>query len=234
MDAHRLTRLLSPRSVAVVGAKKANDYCWLRCASTFQGPVYSVNLDPHGTAGIKALGVRNYRRLVDIPGPVDYAIVSVPGEVAPIVLRDCIATGVGGAMPFTSGFGETGTDKGCELERTITQMARESNLPLIGPNCMGVSHPKIGLRNFPELYADESGPNRSEGDCQHWIVSIIALTPHYDVRGCIGMPCVAGLTTRRQRCVDGPSGADEGWPDMLGASRGVRAPAGPCSDGLDS
>jgi acyl-CoA synthetase (NDP forming) len=158
MNAHLLTRLLNPRSVAVVGAKKANDYRWLRCVSTFQGPVYSVNIDPNETIGIEALGVRNYPRLLDIPGAIDYVIISVPREVAPIVLRDCITKGVGGAMLFTSGFSETGTDTGRELERTITQMARESNLPLIGPNCMGVFHPKIGLRNFPELYAGESGP----------------------------------------------------------------------------
>jgi acyl-CoA synthetase (NDP forming) len=153
-----LDRLLSPRSVAVVGAKKANDYRWLRCVSTFQGPVYSVNIDPQEASGIEALGVRNYQRLTDIPAPVDYVIISVPREVAPLVLRDCIAKGVGGAMLFTSGFSETGTAKGQELEQTITQMARQANLPLIGPNCMGVFHPKIGLRNFPELYAGESGP----------------------------------------------------------------------------
>jgi acyl-CoA synthetase (NDP forming) len=75
-----------------------------------------------------------------------------------VVLRGCIAKGVGGAMLFTSGFSETGTEKGRELERTIVQMAREANFPLIGPNCMGVFNPKIGLRNFPELYAGESGP----------------------------------------------------------------------------
>jgi acyl-CoA synthetase (NDP forming) len=158
MDADRLRRLLNPRSVAVVGAKKANDYRWLRCSSTFQGPLYSVNIDPNETAGIEALGVRNYQRLLDIPGPVDYVIVSVPREVAPLVLGDCIAKGVGGAMLFTSGFSETGTEKGRELERTITQMARAADLPLVGPNCMGIFNPKIGLRNFPELYAGESGP----------------------------------------------------------------------------
>ncbi|HSF34124.1 MAG TPA: CoA-binding protein [Candidatus Tectomicrobia bacterium] len=158
MDAHRLTRLLKPRSVAVVGAKKANDYRWLRCVSTFQGPVYSVNIDPHETAGIEALGVRNYQRLLDIPGAVDYVIVSVPREVTPIVLRDCIAKGVAGAMLFTSGFAETGTEKGRELEATITRLAREADLPLVGPNCMGIFNPQIGLRNFPELYSGESGP----------------------------------------------------------------------------
>jgi acyl-CoA synthetase (NDP forming) len=158
MNAQRLTRLLNPRTVAVVGAKRANDYRWLRCVSTFHGPVYSVNIDPNEGAGIEALGVRNYQRLLDIPGPIDYVIVSVPREVAPLVLRDCIAKGVGGAMLFTSGFAETATDKGRELEHTVTRMAREANLPLVGPNCMGVFIPKIGLRNFPELYAGESGP----------------------------------------------------------------------------
>ncbi len=109
---YAMDRLLNPRSVAVVGAKKANDYRWLRCTSTFQGPVYSVNIDPNETAGIEALGVRNYQRLLDIPGPVDYVIISVPREVAPLVLRDCIAKGVGGAMLFTSGFSETGMRRG--------------------------------------------------------------------------------------------------------------------------
>jgi acyl-CoA synthetase (NDP forming) len=155
---HPLHRLLHPRSVAVVGAKRANDYRWLRCVSTFQGPVYSVNIDAAETAGIEALGVRNYKRLTDIPEPVDYVILSIPREVAPLVLRDCIAKQVGGVMLFTSGFSETGTETGRELERVIAHMAREANLPLVGPNCMGIFHPKIGLRNFPELYAGESGP----------------------------------------------------------------------------
>lgn len=155
---HPLHRLLHPRSVAVVGAKRANDYRWLRCVSTFQGPVYSVNIDATETPGIEALGVRNYARLTDIPGPVDYVILSIPREVVPLVLRDCIAKQVGGVMLFTSGFSETGTDKGRDLERTIVQMAQEADLPLVGPNCMGIFNPKIGLRNFPELYAGESGP----------------------------------------------------------------------------
>ena len=157
-DTPSLTRLLHPRSVAVVGAKRANDYRWLRCVSTFHGPVYSVNIDPRETPGIEALGVKNYPSLQDIPGPVDYVIVSVPREVAPIIVRDCIRKGVGGVTLFTSGFSETATDKGRELEEAITQMARDARLPLVGPNCMGVFSPKIGLRNFPELYAGESGP----------------------------------------------------------------------------
>ena len=66
------------------------------------------------------------------------------------------------------------------------------------------------------------------------MVSIVALTPHRDERECIGMPCVAGLATGHQRYVDATNGADEGWPDRLEACRGVEAPAGLCSDGLDS
>jgi predicted CoA-binding protein len=71
MNTRHLMCLSNPSSIAVVGAKKANGYRWLRCASTFQCSVYSVNINPPDTADIEALGVRNYPRLLDILGPVD-------------------------------------------------------------------------------------------------------------------------------------------------------------------
>ena len=89
-----LHRALHPRAVAVVGARKMDDYMWLRNMSTFTGPVYSVNIDPNEIPGIEALGFTNYARLTDIPAPVDLVICAVPRRAAPIVLRDAIAKGV--------------------------------------------------------------------------------------------------------------------------------------------
>lgn len=42
-------------------------------------------------------------------------------------------------------------------------MAREAALNLIGPNCMGVFNPKIGLRHAPEQYYGESGQKEYPG-----------------------------------------------------------------------
>ena len=91
-----LHRALHPRAIAVVGARQLDDYMWLRNLSTFAGPVYSVNIDPNEIPGIAALGITNYARLTDIPGPVDFVVVAVPRRAAPAVLRDAIAKGVAG------------------------------------------------------------------------------------------------------------------------------------------
>ena len=145
-----LHRALHPRAIAVVGARQLDDYMWLRNMSTFAGPVYSVNIDPHELPGIAALGITNYARLTDIPGPVDFVVVAVPRRAAPAVLRDAIAKGVAGVAMFTAGFAETAEEEGRQLQQAITSLAREANLALIGPNCMGVYHPKLGIRNNAE------------------------------------------------------------------------------------
>ena len=142
----QLDRALNPRTVAVVGDAKARNYRWLECMSTFQGKVYSVQVDPDEIPGIEALGIPNYLSVADIPDEVDYVLIAVPRNVAPIVLRDCITKQVGGATLFTSGFAETESEEGLELQEQITNMAREAGLVVIGPNCMGLYNPALGVR----------------------------------------------------------------------------------------
>ncbi|MBI3953074.1 MAG: CoA-binding protein [Chloroflexi bacterium] len=154
----KLQRAFNPRTVAVVGDKKQSDYMWLRSMAHFQGKVYSVQLDPQEFPGIEALGVPNYKSLLDIPGEIDYVVVAVPRAVAPRVLQDCIKKNVGAVAFFTSGFAETSTQEGTTLQQTLAGMAVAAGLPLIGPNCMGVYVPSIGLRNSTEQAWGVSGP----------------------------------------------------------------------------
>jgi acyl-CoA synthetase (NDP forming) len=154
----KLDRVFNPRSVAVVGDKQALGYMWLRSLSHFQGKVYSVQIDPNELPGIAQLGVKNYPSLKDIPGPVDYVIAAVPRAVAPRIVKDCIQKNVGGVCFFTSGFAETGTEEGIRLQQAITDLAREAGLLVIGPNCVGVYNPKIGLRHNSVQDYGERGP----------------------------------------------------------------------------
>jgi acyl-CoA synthetase (NDP forming) len=152
ITAEQLDRALNPRTVAVVGDARARGYRWLRSLSTFTGKVYSVQVDPAEIAGIEALGIPNYQSVRDIPDEVDYVLMAVPRAVAPRVLADCIAKGVGGVAMFTSGFAETNTPEGLALQEQVTRMARESGLVVIGPNCMGLYNPALGVR-FSEQQA---------------------------------------------------------------------------------
>ena len=153
-----LSRVFNPGTVAVVGDKRANDYMWLRALKSFSGRLYSVQIDSKELPGIAELGVPNFSSLSDIPEPVDYVIIAVPRGVAPRVLADCIKKGVGGASLFTSGFAETNTEEGRQLQNTLVKMASEADFNLIGPNCMGIYNPKLGLRTGKEQYFGEGGP----------------------------------------------------------------------------
>ena len=154
----KLDRVFNPRSVAVVGDKQALGYMWLKSLTYFKGKVYSVQIDPNELPGIVELRVENYLNLNDIPGPVDYVIAAVPRGVAPAIVKDCIRKKVGGVCFFTSGFAETGTEEGIRLQREITELANEAGLLIIGPNCVGVYNPKIGLRHNPIQTHSEGGP----------------------------------------------------------------------------
>lgn len=145
---HRLDRMFNPEVVAVIGDKGPN-YMWLHNNMPFKergGRLYSVQLDDREIPGIEALGVTNYKKLADVPERIDYAVVAVPRQVSPYVLKDLIEAGANGAAFFTSGFAETGEELGIQLQDQLQQMAREANFNLVGPNCMGLYLPKVGVR----------------------------------------------------------------------------------------
>jgi acyl-CoA synthetase (NDP forming) len=155
----QLDRALNPKSVVVVGDTRRGNYHWLKSMSTIKsGRLYSVQIAPDDIPGIEALGIPNYSSVTEVPGEVDYVLVAVPRAVAPRVLQDCITKGVGCVAMFTSGFAETETEEGVRLQEQLTQMARDSGIVLIGPNCMGLYNPDAGVR------FSEGQPSGFEGD----------------------------------------------------------------------
>jgi len=141
----------------VIGDSARNEFQWLRAQSTFQGKLYSVQVNPESIEGITSLGITNYTSILDIPEPVDLAIISVPRAVVPQVLEDCIRKEVAAAHMFTAGFSETDTGEGLKAEQWLKQRAEETNLHIIGPNCMGIFNPRVGNRQFPEQYSGTYG-----------------------------------------------------------------------------
>ena len=149
----KLDRVFHPKVLAVVGAKRDNNYRWLRSHQPFTafGKVYHVNTDRLEWPGAEELGFPNVASLLDIPEPVDYVAISVPNKIVPAVLRDCVAKGVGGAHVYAAGFAETGADEGIQLEDTLRSIAEEGDLLMIGPNAVGIYHPALGMRPGQDL-----------------------------------------------------------------------------------
>jgi acyl-CoA synthetase (NDP forming) len=144
---HPLDYLFHPRSVAVVGVSGDENRPWgggafVRAFQTagFRGPLYPVNPKVRQTLGLPC-----YPSLVDIPGPVDYVICSIPERGALQMVEDAAAKGVRAIHLFTAGFRETGEDERVQLERRVLDRARAAGIRLIGPNCMGLYCPSSGL-----------------------------------------------------------------------------------------
>jgi len=153
----QLDRAFNPRTVAVVGDKMTLGYMWLRSLANFHGKVYSVQIDEREFSGIASLGVENYPSLLDIPDDIDYVLIAVPNTTTPQVLSDCIQKNVGGVTLFTAGFAESGTEEGVAMQESIAEIARKGNLHLIGPNCMGIHNPRIGLCHNPSQPHGDGG-----------------------------------------------------------------------------
>ena len=155
--AHPLERLLNPKSVAVVGAKKVDNYGWLHTVENFKGNKYHVNIDKSEWPGAEELGFPNYSSIMDLPEAPDFVIFSVPAPVVPRVLKDCIAKGVYGLHLYTAGFSESHTEVGIALEKQIVEMAKASGIKIIGPNCLGLFNPKAGIGTNIGGYHGEAG-----------------------------------------------------------------------------
>jgi len=141
-----IDRVFHPRAMAVIGASNRLDNAGMMYLNAhrelgFRGPIYAVN----PTSGEPAGAYPTYRRLRDIPGPVDYVVVAVPARFLPDVIADCAEKEVVSVAIFTSGFSETREESGLELERRILEIARSRRVRLIGPNCMGLYYPEHGL-----------------------------------------------------------------------------------------
>lgn len=158
VDFNKLQRAFNPKTVVVVGDSKQSNYEWLHGQKQFKGKLYSVHINPNAFEDIKAMGIENFTSLMDVPGPIDLVIVAVARKAAATILDDCIRKDVAAAHFFSAGFSETDTDEGRALERELVTRAEAANFHLIGPNCMGLYDPSVGIRQSEDQYLGDSGP----------------------------------------------------------------------------
>lgn len=145
-EARSVRDLLSPSSVAVIGASRkwgTVGYQLLEhiIEGGFKGPVYAVNPEAFELAGMISFG-----KLSEIPGPVQLAIIAVPYEEVHKVVDDCAAAGVKGIVVATAGFADDG-ERGLARQHELVRRARANGMRVIGPESLGIlnTHPAVSL-----------------------------------------------------------------------------------------
>lgn len=151
-DAHNLFRtrtnplryFFEPTAVAVVGATEqpgSVGQAVMRNLTTgsFRGAVFPINPKRETVQGLKCHG-----RLLDVPDPIDLAIVVTPAKTVPDVVADCVAKAIPTAIVISAGFKEVG-EHGKALEQRLAEQTAGGRIRVIGPNCLGLMCPRTGL-----------------------------------------------------------------------------------------
>src|ERR1700730_17512089 len=158
-----LRPLLSPRSLAIVGA--ASDES-IRGRLTqqlighgFDGPIYPVTRSQSEILGHKA-----YKSVADLPEPVDLAIIVVPAAHVIATIEQCGARGIPAAVIISSGFGEEKSDEAAQRDAQLRALATKLDMGICGPNSEGLVNPLRPLvATFSPVFHDTSKPLLPEG-----------------------------------------------------------------------
>ena len=135
----KMRAFFEPASIAVIGASTNPSKLGyavvknlIECGYSQKGAVYPIN--PSAT---EILGCRAYASVLDVPGQIDLAVVVIPYGMVPEAMHTCGQKGIPAVVVISAGFREAGSE-GLERELELIQIAKQYNLRLIGPNCLGV------------------------------------------------------------------------------------------------
>lgn len=146
MHAQTLKTMFSPESIVVVGATNRPGSVGLAVMQNlirggFTGGIYPVNQRTRYVQSIRA-----YPSVLEVPDPVDLAVIIVPAPMVESVLEQAAERGIRGVVVISAGFKEIGGE-GVERERRLKQRAEELGVTLIGPNCLGLinTNPSVSM-----------------------------------------------------------------------------------------
>jgi acetyltransferase len=133
----KVAALTAPRNIVVVGAS-ARPGSWPAVVWEtvnnfgFPGAIYPINPNRSSIGN-----VRCYPDFESLPEKPDHLVMLVPSALVPETLLSGARAGARSATVFSSGFGETGTAEGLELDRRLAQVIEQTGIAISGPNCTG-------------------------------------------------------------------------------------------------
>ncbi|MCI2400562.1 bifunctional acetate--CoA ligase family protein/GNAT family N-acetyltransferase [Aliiroseovarius subalbicans] len=144
MDASPLSKLFNPTSIAIFGASENGTsvgsltYANL-LADGFKGPIVPINPKYKKLGGAKC-----FAKITDVPDEIDLAVIATPARTVPGIIRECGEAGIKNAIVLSAGFGE-GDGGGKDMEAQLLSAARRAGVRFMGPNCVGLVRPGIGM-----------------------------------------------------------------------------------------
>lgn len=127
---------LSPKSIAIIGASDKEGSVGRAITSNIMKG-YTGKIFPISPTRETVFDKKAYKSVLDVPEEIDLAVVITKNDVVPSVLEECGKKKLKGVIVITAGFKEV-NEEGAALERKLGEIAKQHNLRIIGPNCLGV------------------------------------------------------------------------------------------------
>ena len=141
---HDLSRLLRPKSVAVIGGG-----AWCHSViEQLQKFKFNGNIWPVHRSSSTICGTHAYASIQDLPSVPDAAFIGINRDATIDAVAQLSSLGVGGAVCFASGFGET--DDGEDANKRLLKAA--AHMPILGPNCYGMINAVDGVSLWPDQH----------------------------------------------------------------------------------
>ncbi|PLX36042.1 MAG: GNAT family N-acetyltransferase [Hyphomicrobiales bacterium] len=144
MGQHQLETLFFPKNIAVFGASEKKNGVGTRVFGNLIEAGFKGELFPINPKYKKVQNHKCYKSIAEVDGAVDLAVVAAPAPHVNGIIRECGEKGVKSAVVLTAGFREIGP-QGEAMEKKLVDTARHYNINLMGPNCLGLMRPGVGL-----------------------------------------------------------------------------------------
>lgn len=186
--------LFNPKSIAVIGASGNNGKLGFHIMSSLIDGGFPGRVAPVNPKGGEIMGQAVFPSLSEVQGDVDLAMIVLPASLVPAQIQACAAKGVRGVILITAGFKEIDDSSGADLEAEVVRLANEADIPIIGPNTVGLVNPHLPLNaSFtPSLSQIKKGGvaiiSQSGG-----LASLVALLA---MKANIGLSKIVGLGNR--------------------------------------
>jgi acetyltransferase len=108
----------------------------------YKGTIYPIN-----NKEFEIMSLKSYPSILDVPGEIDLAVIAIPAQSVSQVMAECAKKGVRFAVVHSVGFSELGAE-GKELEQQMLEAARQGDVRIVGPNCMGIISPRANINTI--------------------------------------------------------------------------------------
>lgn len=150
-----LKKMFDPSTVALIGATEREGSPG-RIALENLLQLKGRKVFPVNPSRETVLGLACYKTVIDIPDPIDLAMIVTPAATVPEAVEQCGRAGVQGVVIISAGFREIG-EEGKLLEDRIEEVRKKYGIRIVGPNCLGLIRPSIGLNTTLLKAMPESG-----------------------------------------------------------------------------